>query len=695
MVDVGVTEACEKVRAEEEKEGFLSSESESSGPVALASRENNDDDLGTKEDPEVIVEHDKNVISTVDSSLFSQPAQIPFGMDQRKDESFGNVPQHLEFYLGNDESELIPVELKEQYAVSEDDLQNSGGDVILELCMPVDKQCKAAPLNSLPTSFHETEADYSQEMKTSIVALHTEMAKDNVKEDHVLERTVIAEEETKAPVLIDDLRELGDAMAELENSQNNPAIAAEEKEMQEMASSGDEDSDVEVSIGTEIPDHETVDEVSAPEGLNSFEDNHRDASTVCDLLQSVVPCNIDGSGCVQSETETLEFKTIVVETCKLGISHFQQMCKDGELNHEMEEDKIADTPGLTDSFDVHSNLMLLDDRIVENEGLVEGSLVDDVESGEEDPSIDQLKEALKAERRSLHALYAELEEERHASAVATSQTMAMINRLQEEKASMQMEAVQYQRMMEEQSEYDQEALQLLNDLVMKTEKEKEELVTELEAYRQRVEEYEARDDTTTPSANTARQDSGYSEAENVDGDEKENTPCDAVTCLEDSLVDFEEERLRILEHIKSLEEKLVSVEKDDDGPQFEDVQTASSWLGNGNDDSNHLTNGEVGEEVSKHCRNGIIRAGKAKRLLPLIDATTDEDEDEEQEKKEKEEEGLAVEEELDYVYERLDALEADGEFLRHCMGSIRKGDKGLDTLREILQYLRDMRSSRE
>jgi len=43
-----------------------------------------------------------------------------------------------------------------------------------------------------------------------------------------------------------------------------------------------------------------------------------------------------------------------------------------------------------------------------------------------------------------------------------------------------MEALQYQRMMEEQSEYDQEALQLLNELVTKREREKQELERELE-----------------------------------------------------------------------------------------------------------------------------------------------------------------------------------------------------------------------
>ncbi|KAK4362416.1 hypothetical protein RND71_017657 [Anisodus tanguticus] len=52
-----------------------------------------------------------------------------------------------------------------------------------------------------------------------------------------------------------------------------------------------------------------------------------------------------------------------------------------------------------------------------------------------------------------------IDEERSAAAVAANNAMAMITRLQAEKAAVQMEALQYQRMMEEQAEYDQEALQ--------------------------------------------------------------------------------------------------------------------------------------------------------------------------------------------------------------------------------------------
>ena len=45
------------------------------------------------------------------------------------------------------------------------------------------------------------------------------------------------------------------------------------------------------------------------------------------------------------------------------------------------------------------------------------------------------------------SLQKEVEEERNASGVATNEAMSMITRLQEEKAALQMEALQYLRMM--------------------------------------------------------------------------------------------------------------------------------------------------------------------------------------------------------------------------------------------------------
>ncbi|KAE8707393.1 Detected protein of unknown function [Hibiscus syriacus] len=88
-------------------------------------------------------------------------------------------------------------------------------------------------------------------------------------------------------------------------------------------------------------------------------------------------------------------------------------------------------------------------------------------------------------RKSLMSLYMELDEERSLSAEAANNAMAMITRLQTEKAAVQMEALQYQRMMNEQAQFDQEALQEMYNMMVKTEEELQGLQAELEAYRQK------------------------------------------------------------------------------------------------------------------------------------------------------------------------------------------------------------------
>ncbi|ESQ34898.1 hypothetical protein EUTSA_v10007355mg [Eutrema salsugineum] len=102
-----------------------------------------------------------------------------------------------------------------------------------------------------------------------------------------------------------------------------------------------------------------------------------------------------------------------------------------------------------------------------------------------DSILHHLKRQVRLDRKSLMDLYMELDEERSATAVAANNAMAMITRLQAEKAAVQMEALQYQRMMDEQAEYDQEALQSMNGLLVKREEEMKELEAEIEVYRLR------------------------------------------------------------------------------------------------------------------------------------------------------------------------------------------------------------------
>ncbi|XP_052190387.1 uncharacterized protein LOC127800037 [Diospyros lotus] len=101
-------------------------------------------------------------------------------------------------------------------------------------------------------------------------------------------------------------------------------------------------------------------------------------------------------------------------------------------------------------------------------------------------AITILEEALEEERAARAALYLELEKERSAAATAADEAMAMILRLQEEKASIEMEARQYQRMIEEKSAYDAEEMDILKEILVRREREKHVLEMEVEAYRQLI-----------------------------------------------------------------------------------------------------------------------------------------------------------------------------------------------------------------
>ncbi|XP_017215893.1 probable myosin-binding protein 5 [Daucus carota subsp. sativus] len=103
----------------------------------------------------------------------------------------------------------------------------------------------------------------------------------------------------------------------------------------------------------------------------------------------------------------------------------------------------------------------------------------------ESEALNRLKKQVRADRKSLVELSMELDEERSASAIAANNAMAMITRLQAEKAAVQMEALQYQRMMEEQAEYDQEAVQIMKDILVKREGEIRILEADLETYKEK------------------------------------------------------------------------------------------------------------------------------------------------------------------------------------------------------------------
>ncbi|KAK7287416.1 hypothetical protein RIF29_00691 [Crotalaria pallida] len=104
--------------------------------------------------------------------------------------------------------------------------------------------------------------------------------------------------------------------------------------------------------------------------------------------------------------------------------------------------------------------------------------------GNKENRIKMLENALEEEKAAYAALYLELEKERAAAATAADEAIAMISRVQEEKASMEMEMRQYQRMIEERFNYDEEEMNILQDILIRREMENHFLEKELEAYRQ-------------------------------------------------------------------------------------------------------------------------------------------------------------------------------------------------------------------
>ncbi|XP_078435154.1 uncharacterized protein LOC144706131 [Wolffia australiana] len=90
------------------------------------------------------------------------------------------------------------------------------------------------------------------------------------------------------------------------------------------------------------------------------------------------------------------------------------------------------------------------------------------------------------ERSEFHArlaLQLELEKERNAAASAADEAMAMILRLHREKASIEMEARQFERIVEERAAYDDEEMNILKEIIVRRERENHVLEKELEFYK--------------------------------------------------------------------------------------------------------------------------------------------------------------------------------------------------------------------
>ncbi|CAO2194867.1 unnamed protein product [Urochloa humidicola] len=280
---------------------------------------------------------------------------------------------------------------------------------------------------------------------------------------------------------------------------------------------------------------------------------------------------------------------------------------------------------------------------------LDGSIVSEMEG---ESAIDRLRRQVDLDRKSIHLLCRELEEERNASAIAASQALAMITKLQDEKAAMQMEASHYQRMMEEQAEYDSEALAKANELLAEREQQIEELEVELENYRKYGGE---------PIEKQAKAlEEGGLEVPMI------NTPRGT-----NSLVSFEEERAYIATSLRKLEQKLQSYSNNSTSDDLSSSDAIEDdHLSNNSEDSS-LHRQDSSRKTEEHIYSG--KGASPSVLSGEIDLIT-------------------VQEEIASLNRRLKTLEGDRNFLEHSINSLRNGTEGLMFIQEIACNLRELRA---
>ncbi|KAJ4974328.1 hypothetical protein NE237_007502 [Protea cynaroides] len=288
---------------------------------------------------------------------------------------------------------------------------------------------------------------------------------------------------------------------------------------------------------------------------------------------------------------------------------------------------------------------------------LEGNATTEVDG---ETTLQRLKRQVQLDRKALIALYMELDEERSASAIAANQAMAMITRLQAEKAAVQMEALQYQRMMEEQEEYDQEALQDMKDLLIKKEEEIKVLEAKLETYEGRSQHGESFGNDSysenadeeyyqlkspsessvgahcqcgSPPANIDEEVNNGEQGHNSDQSGPQLEANGPVINDESILLDFEEEKLYLLDRLKMLERRIHLPPNDGDNSNINNLNE---------EDKGDLSSNIITKEISR-------------------------------------------------LSERLEAIEADKEFLKHAVQSLHNGGEGTQLLREISLHLRELR----
>ncbi|CAH1436366.1 unnamed protein product [Lactuca virosa] len=248
------------------------------------------------------------------------------------------------------------------------------------------------------------------------------------------------------------------------------------------------------------------------------------------------------------------------------------------------------------------------------------------------------------------ALYIELEKERSAAATAADEAMAMILRLQEEKASIEMESRQYQRMIEEKSAYDEEEMNILKEIVLRREMEKHFLEKEVEAYRQ-----------TPPESNQS-----YNNTL-VSGD---NDPDRILRDLSMS-IDLSKQKLKI---DKQLSEKTIAIVEEE-----HKKETDVFYETNGKEEEAEVSGGGVVKEAEVSGVMGLPPMGsKWKSLRRNSTSALDN-------------ERTKLDTEVEWLRERLRIVQEGREKLNFSIDNREKESLQLQLLEDIARQLQEIR----
>ncbi|XP_010327558.1 probable myosin-binding protein 4 isoform X2 [Solanum lycopersicum] len=344
---------------------------------------------------------------------------------------------------------------------------------------------------------------------------------------------------------------------------------------------------------------------------------------------------------------------------------------------------------------------------------LEGSTVSEIEG---ESVSDRLKRQVEYDRKLMAALYRELEEERNASSVAANQAMAMITRLQEEKAALHMEALQCLRMMEEQAEYDSEALQNANDLLAQKEKEIQDFETKLELYKKKLGNMALFEDALEASydSNKAKQaDTMCSDdcsavhgdviAHNTTSSSRSGevlTPLGVDNIDNGSpLLDLESEREQLVLCLNKLEERLRLLSKHEACQDFANVNcefSTEEWVEVGNPEEldhreSSRSNGKIEENVPPESITDRSPSGEEVSISKFPESLQKgRDGSKYGQCTNGDSELVSLKNELSVLSSRLEELGIEHNFLDQSINSLRNGKDGHRLIEEIAGHLRQL-----